>query len=157
MEAIARLAAEFQVEASTAARDSALDTLVRQLNATDAALATYLSGQLAVASSRRGSMGPAMITVTAHPAIGRTLRDAEAAWLEPATAVALGVPDGLHAAGVPVVVAGEALGLVLLLFDEREEISTDVQRLLTAISAAVGFALLRDRLADELRESAGQS
>jgi MerR family transcriptional regulator, light-induced transcriptional regulator len=157
MEAIARLAAEFQVEASTAARDSALDTLVRQLNATDAALATYLSGQLAVASSRRGSMGPAMITVSAHPAIGRALRDAEAAWLEPATAVALGVPDGLHAAGVPVVVGGEALGLVLLLFDEREEISTDVQRLLTAISAAVGFALLRDRLADELRESAGQS
>jgi MerR family transcriptional regulator, light-induced transcriptional regulator len=155
MEAIARLAAEFQVEASTAARDSALDTLVRQLNATDAALATYLSGQLAVASSRRGSMGPAMITVTAHPAIGRALRDAEPAWLEPATAVALGVPDGLHAAGVPVVVAGEALGLVLLLFDEREEISTDVQRLLTAISAAVGFALLRDRLADELRETAG--
>jgi DNA-binding transcriptional MerR regulator len=157
MEAIARLAAEFQVEASMAARDSALDTLVRQLNATDAALATYLSGQLAVASSRRGSMGPAMITVTAHPAIGRALRDAEPAWLEPATAFALGVPDGLHAAGVPVVVAGEALGLVLLLFDEREEISTDVQRLLTAISAAVGFALLRDRLADELRESAGQS
>jgi len=156
MEAIARLAAEFQVEASTAARDSALDTLVRQLNATDAALATYLSGQLAVASSRRGSMGPAMITVTAHPAIGRALRDAEPAWLEPATAGALGVPEGLHAAGVPVVVAGEALGLVLLLFDEREEISTDVQRLLTAVSAAVGFALLRDRLADELRETAGQ-
>jgi MerR family transcriptional regulator, light-induced transcriptional regulator len=156
MEAIARLAAEFQVEASTAARDSALDTLVRQLNATDAALATYLSGQLAVASSRRGSMGPAMITVTAHPAIGRALRDAEPAWLEPATAGALGVPNGLHAAGIPVVVAGEALGLVLLLFDEREEISTDVQRLLTAISAAVGFALLRDRLADELRETAGQ-
>jgi DNA-binding transcriptional MerR regulator len=156
MEAIARLAAEFQVEASTAARDSALDTLVRQLNATDAALATYLSGQLAVASSRRGSLGPAMITVSAHPATGRALRDAEPAWLEPATALALGVPEGLHAAAIPVVVAGEALGLVLLLFDEREEISTDVQRLLTAISAAVGFALLRDRLADQLRESAGQ-
>jgi DNA-binding transcriptional MerR regulator len=156
MEAIARLSAEFQAEASAATRDSALDTLVRQLNATDAALGTYLSGQLAVASSRRGSLGPAMITVTAHPAIGRALRDAEPIWLEPATALALGVPEGLHAAGVPVVVAGEVLGLVLLLFDEREEISADVQRLLTAVSAAVGFALLRDRLADELRESAGQ-
>jgi len=97
-----------------------------------------------------------MITVTAHPAIGRALRDAEPAWLEPAAAVALGVPQGLHAAGIPVVVAGEALGLVLLLFDEPEEISPDVERLLTAVSAAVGFALLRDRLADELRESAGQ-
>jgi GAF domain-containing protein len=98
-----------------------------------------------------------MITVTAHPAIARTLRDAHAAWLEPAAAVALGVPEGLHACGVPVIVAGEPLGLVLLLFDELEEISPDVQRLLTAVSAAVGFALLRDRLAQELREAAGQS
>ena len=156
MEAVARLAAEFQADAGAAARDSALDTLVRQLNATDAALATYLSGQLAVASSRRGSLGPAMITVAAHPAIARTLRDAHGAWLEPAAALALGVPAGLHACGVPVVVAGEPLGLVLLLFDELEEIDPDVERLLTAVSAAVGFALLRDRLADELREVAGQ-
>jgi DNA-binding transcriptional MerR regulator len=157
IEAIARLAAEFQVEASTAARDSALDTLVRQLNATDAALATYLSGQLAVASSRRGSLGPAMITVTAHPAVAAALRDAQPAWLEPAAALALGVPAGLHACGVPIVVAGEPLGLVVLLFDEIEEIDPDVERLLTAVSAAVGFALLRDRLADELRDAAGQA
>jgi MerR family transcriptional regulator, light-induced transcriptional regulator len=157
MEAIARLAAEFQVEASAGARDSALDTLVRQLNATDAALATYLSGQLAVASSRRGSLGPSMITVTAHPAVAQTLRDAHAAWLEPAAAGALGVPDGLHVCGIPVVVAGEPLGLVLMLFDEPEEISPDVHRMLTAVSAAVGFAMLRDRLAQELRDVAGQS
>jgi DNA-binding transcriptional MerR regulator len=156
IDAIGRLAAEFQIEASSAARDSALDTLVRQLNATDAALATYLSGQLAVASSRRGSLGPAMITVTAHPAVARMLRDARPDWLEPAAAVALGVPGGLYACGVPIVVAGEPLGLVLLLFDEFEEISPDVQRLLTAISAAVGFALLRDRLAQELRDAASQ-
>jgi DNA-binding transcriptional MerR regulator len=157
LEAIGRLAAEFQIEASAAGRDSALDTLVRQLNATDAALATYLSGQLAVASSRRGSLGPAMITVTAHPEIATTLRDAQPAWLQPAAAFALGVPNGLFACGVPIVVAGEPLGLVLLLFDEPEEISPDVERLLTAVSAAVGFALLRDRLADELRDAAAQA
>lgn len=157
MEAIARLSAELQIEAGAATRDSALDTLVRQLNATDAALGTYLSGQLAVASSRRGSLGPAMLTVAAHPAVARALRDARAAWLEPAAAAALGVPAGLHACGVPIVVAGEALGLVLLLFEEPEEISPDVRRLLTAVSAAVGFALLRDRLAEELRDAAGQS
>jgi MerR family transcriptional regulator, light-induced transcriptional regulator len=157
MEAIARLAAEFQVEASAGARDSALDTLVRQLNATDAALATYLSGQLAVASSRRGSLGPSMITVTAHPAVAQALRDAHAAWLEPAAASALGVPAGLHVCGIPVVVAGEPLGLVLMLFDEPEDISPDVHRMLTAVSAAVGFAMLRDRLAQELRDVAAQS
>jgi hypothetical protein len=156
MEAIARLSAELQVEAGAGTRDSALDTLVRQLNATDAALATYLSGQLAVASSRRGSLGPAMLTVAAHPAVARALRDANATWLEPAAAGALGVPEGLHACGVPIVVAGEALGLVVLLFEEVEEISPDVRRLLTAVSAAVGFALLRDRLAQELRAAAGQ-
>jgi hypothetical protein len=157
MEAISRLAAEFQVEASAGARDSALDTLVRQLNATDAALGVYLSGQLVIPSSRRGSLGPAMITVTAHPSVANALRDAQAAWLEPASAVALGVPEGLHACGIPVVVAGEALGLVVLLFDEPEEISPDVERLLTAVSAAVGFAMLRDRLADELRDAAAQA
>ncbi|MDX6658990.1 MAG: MerR family transcriptional regulator, light-induced transcriptional regulator [Solirubrobacteraceae bacterium] len=157
IEAISRLAEEFQVEASAGERDSALDTLVRQLNATDAALAVYLSGQLVVPSSRRGSLGPAMITVTAHPAVARTLRDARPAWLERAAALALGVPKGLHACGIPVVVAGEPLGLVVLLFDEPEEISRDVERLLTAVSAAVGFAMLRDRLADELRDAAAQA
>jgi MerR family transcriptional regulator, light-induced transcriptional regulator len=156
MEAIARLSAELQIEAGAGTRDSALDTLVRQLNATDAALATYLSGQLAVASSRRGSLGPAMLTVAAHPAVARALRDAHAAWLEPAAANALGVPDGLHACGVPIVVAGEVLGLVVLLFEEPDEISPDVRRLLTSVSAAVGFALLRDRLAQELRAAARQ-
>jgi GAF domain-containing protein len=67
------------------------------------------------------------------------------------------VPAGLHTCGVPIVVAGETLGLVLLLFSEPEEISADVRRLLTAVSAAVGFALLRDRLAQELRAAAAQS
>jgi GAF domain-containing protein len=158
IDAIGRLAGEFQIEAGAEARESALDTLVRQLNATDAALATYLSGQLAVASSRRGSLGPAMITLAAHPALAAALRDARAVWLERAATLALGVPEGLHVCGVPIVVAGEALGLVLLLFGEPEEITPEVQRLLTAISAAVGFALLRDRLAQELREAAaGQS
>jgi MerR family transcriptional regulator, light-induced transcriptional regulator len=157
MDALGRLGAEFQVEAGTAARDSALDTLVRQLNATDAALATYVGGQLAVASSRRGSLGPVMITVTAHPSVGAILRDVSPAWLEPASAQALGVPRGLHVCGVPIVVAGEPLGVVLLLFDEPEEISQDVSRLLSAVSAAVGFALLRDTLAQELRDVAAQS
>jgi DNA-binding transcriptional MerR regulator len=156
IEALSRLAAEFQVEASTGARESALDTLVRQLNATDAALGSYLSGQLVISSSRRGSLGPAMITVTAHPDVASALRDAQATWLEPAAAMALGVPAGLHACGVPVVVAGEPLGLVVLLFDEPEEISPDVERLLTAVSAAVGFAMLRDRLAQALRDAATQ-
>jgi GAF domain-containing protein len=51
---------------------------------------------------------------------------------------------------VPIVVGGEPLGLLLLAFDGTEEIDAEVQRLLTAVSAGVGFALLRDRLTREL-------
>jgi MerR family transcriptional regulator, light-induced transcriptional regulator len=43
------------------------------------------------------------------------------------------------------------LGLLLMVFDEVEPHDADNRRLLAAISSAVAFALLRDRLARELR------
>ena len=52
-------------------------------------------------------------------------------------------------------VAGELLGLLVFAFDEVEPHDDDNRRLLVAVSAAMGFALLRDRLAQELREAAG--
>jgi GAF domain-containing protein len=48
-------------------------------------------------------------------------------------------------------VAGEPLGLLVFLFGEVEPHDDDNRRLLTAVSAAMGFALLRDRLTEELR------
>ncbi len=95
-------------------------------------------------------LGATALTVAAHPQIGRALRDVDGAWLEEPTARALGVPEGLHAVGVPVAVAGEVLGMLVLVFDEVEPIDEDNRRLLAAISASVGFALLRDRLVREL-------
>ena len=140
--------------------DSALDTLVRQLNATDAALATYLSGQLAVASSRRGSLGPAMLTVDGAPSRRRrAARRAARRGSSRPRALALGVPAGLHAVRRADRRRGRAARAASCCCSTSSRRSTpDVRRLLTAVSAAVGFALLRDRLrASELRDAAGQA
>jgi hypothetical protein len=56
---------------------------------------------------------------------------------------------------VPIVVAGEPLGLLVFVFEDVEPHNDDNRRLLVAVSAAMGFALLRDRLAQELRDAAG--
>ena len=65
------------------------------------------------------------------------------------------MPPDLHASAIPIVVAGEPLGLLVFVFADVEPHDEDNGRLLTAVSAAMGFALLRDRLAQELREAAG--
>lgn len=151
LDALGELAHTFQTEPAPDALDEALDALLRRLDADDAGLARYVSGELILTSSRRGLLGPGSVTLAAHPGLGRALRDTRATWLEPAAAKGLGVRGGLHAAGVPVVVGGEPLGLLLLAFDGAEEIDAEVQRLLAAVSAGVGFTLLRDRLTHELR------
>src|SRR5262249_28036167 len=95
----------------------------------------------------------AAVTVAAHPQLGRVLRDVQGAWLNLPTARALGVPDGLHATALPIAVAGEVLGLLVMVFDEAEPLDADNRRLLAAISAAVGLALLRARLVREVAEA----
>jgi MerR family transcriptional regulator, light-induced transcriptional regulator len=154
LDALGGLAAEFQHEPGPDVIASALDILIRQTRAVDVGLASYVSGRLALHGTRRGALGATALTVAAHPQVGRALRDIDGAWLEEATARALGVPSGLHAVGVPVAVAGEVLGLLVMVFDEVEPLDQDNRRLLAAISAAVGFALLRDRLVRELQAAA---
>src|SRR4051794_2139103 len=153
LDALDALADQFQHEPGPDVIGAALDVLVRQTRAIDAGLASYLSGRLALHGSRRGALGACALTVAAHPDVGRALRDAEGVWLAPATARVLGVPAGLHAAGLPITVAGEHLGLLVLVFDQVEPHDDDNRRLLSAVSAAVGFALLRDRLQRELQAS----
>lgn len=155
LDALGGLAAEFQHEPGPDVIASALDILIRQTRAVDVGLASYVSGRLALHGTRRGALGATALTVAAHPQVGRVLRDVDGAWLEEATARSLGVPDGLHAVGVPVAVAGEVLGLLVMVFDEVEPLDGDNRRLLAAISAAVGFALLRDRLVRELQAASG--
>jgi len=156
LDALAALAAEFQHEPGPDVIGTALDVLVRQTRAVDAGLASYLSGSLALHGSRRGALAPHSVTVAAHPDLGRVLRDVRSTWLEPTTAAVLGVPAGLHASGVPVAVAGEVLGLLVLVFDEPEPHDADNRRLLASVSAALGFALLRDRLQREVHAAAAR-
>ena len=119
----------------------------------DAGLASYVSGRLALHGTRRGVLEATALTVAAYPQIGRALRDVDGAWLDESAARPLGIPEGLHAVGVPVAVAGEVLGMMVMVFDEIEPLDEDNRRLLAAISASVGFALLRDRLVRELATS----
>jgi MerR family transcriptional regulator, light-induced transcriptional regulator len=154
LDAIAGLAEEFRREPTAAAIDNGLDVLVRQTAALDGAVARYVSGQLALAGSRRGLLGEARVTVAAHPELARCLRDSAPAWLDAVAAAAFGVPRDVFASATPIVVAGEPLGMLVFLFGEVEPHDDDNRRLLTAVSAAMGFALLRDRLSEELREAA---
>jgi hypothetical protein len=151
LDAIAELAQEFRREPTRAAIDNGLDVIVRQTNAVDGAVAPYVSGALVLSGSRRGLLGRARVTVAAHPELVRGLRDAAPTWLDAVAAAAFGVPGGLYASATPIVVAGEPLGLLVFLFGEVEPHDDDNRRLLTAVSAAMGFALLRDRLTEELR------
>ncbi len=155
LDALAGVAQIFQADPTTTALDAGTDALIRQLGAADGVVAGYAAGQLLVPRSRRGLLGPAAATVTPHPALARALRDGDPHWLEPTAARALGVPPATHALGVPVLVGGETLGVLVLLLAERRELGRDERRLLAPVSAAVGLALLRDRLAQELRAAAG--
>jgi MerR family transcriptional regulator, light-induced transcriptional regulator len=155
LDAIALLADEFRREPGRAVIDNGLEVVVRQTNAVDGAVALYVSGQLMLPGSQRGLLEAAPITVSAHPELARCLRDAEPSWLDPAVSAALGVPGDLHASAVPIIVAGEPLGLLVFVFNEVEPHDRDNRRLLSAVAAAMGFALLRDRLAEQLREAAG--
>jgi MerR family transcriptional regulator, light-induced transcriptional regulator len=154
LDALGALAAEFQHEPGTDVIASGLDVLIRQTQAVDVGLASYVSGRLELQGTRRGALGACALTVAAHPQVGRALRDVAGAWLDEPTARVLGVPEGLAAVGVPVAVGGELLGLLVMVFDEVEPLDDDNRRLLSAISAAVGFALLRDRLVREVAAAA---
>ena len=65
------------------------------------------------------------------------------------------MPEDLRACAVPIVVAAEPIGMLVLAAEAAEPLDADSRRLLRAISAGVGFALLRDRLVAELRAAAG--
>jgi GAF domain-containing protein len=64
------------------------------------------------------------------------------------------MPEELRACAVPIVVAAEPLGMLVLALEETEPLDAEIRQLLRAISAGMGFALLRDRLVADLRAAA---
>jgi hypothetical protein len=155
LEAVALLAAALQDEAEPdAALTTVLDVVVRHTAAVDAGVAAHGAGRLTLERSHRGRLAPGTVTVAAHPQLATMLRDGEPAWLDAPVRDALGVPEELRACGVPLVVAAEPLGLLVIAAEDAEPLDSDSRRLLRAVAAAMGFALLRDRLVEELRTAA---
>jgi hypothetical protein len=150
--ATAELAGLFQRETGPTLLQATADTIVHRLPPIDAGVAIYMGGELALGSSTRGLLGPAMVTVTAHADIATVLRSGVPAWLEPSTAAAFGAPPDVLVLAVPVAVVGETLGAILLVMDEPRPIAGEVGQLLSVLSAAIGFVLLRDRLVEGARE-----
>jgi hypothetical protein len=150
--ATSELASLFQRETGSALLQATAETIVHRLPPIDAGVAIYMGGELALGSSTRGLLGPCMVTVTAHADIAAVLRNGTPAWLEPSTVAAFGAPADVLLLAVPVAVVGETLGAVLMVMDEPRPIAGEVGSLLTVLSAAIGFALLRDRLLEGARE-----
>lgn len=140
------LAEHFRNDPGEAILGATADTLVRRLGAVDAGIAVYMAGELALGSSSRGLLGPRMVTVTAHEDIAALITRGVPGWLSPPSGAAFGMPSSLHSLAVPIAVVGETLGVLLLLFDEPRTLDDDARHLLTIVSTALGFGLLRDRL-----------
>jgi len=158
LDGLGAIAAEFQHAAGPDVVGAALDVLIRHTRAVDAGVARYLSGRLVIdEGTRRDMIGGAALTVAAHPELGRVLRDVTGGWLEPTTLAALDVPADLQVAAVPIAVAGEVLGLVVLVYEERLPYDPEARRLLACLSAGIGFAILRDRLVSELQAAVRSS
>ncbi len=149
--ALGEMAGVFQHAADPDVVGAALDILIRHTRAVDAGLANYAGGRLILDGTRRRTLPGGALTVAAHPEVGRALRDVTGGWLEPPTLAALDVAGKQQIAAVPVAVAGEVIGLVLLVYEERVPYDTGAGRLLAGLSAGLGFAILRDRLVRELQ------
>jgi len=102
-------------------------------------------------ASELDTAGPEHIALAASKAYLAALRETGAG----AVIVIPSLREHVPASAIPIVVAGETMGLLVFVFADVEPHDEDNGRLLTAVSAAMGFALLRDRLAQELREAAG--
>ncbi len=146
IELAATLAERFQRDADDAVLSNVATTLMRGLGALDAGIAVYVAGELALGNSSRGVLGPRMVTVTGYDDLATLLHSGTAGWLTPSTASAFGVSAGLHGLSVPIIVVGETLGMLLLVFDEQTKLGEDARQMLTVVSAGIGFTLLRDRL-----------
>ena len=142
----------FRLRGGASALSDACQVLVRKLGAVDAGLAPYMAGALVLGRSARGLLGPEMVTVSRFDELAEALQDGEPAWLGAGTAAAFGAPAGLEVLVCPMLAAGELLGGLLVVLDERDQLTDAQRRLLRVISGTMAFALLRERLQGDLRD-----
>lgn len=142
----------FRDQGGAAGLAEAASILVRRLGAVDAALAPYMTGALVLGRSARSLLGPEMVTVTRFDDLSDVIRDGVPGWLGEPAAAAFGAPSGLALLAVPLLVAGETLGALLVLFDQEQELDDARRRLLRVVASILGFALVRERVAGELRD-----
>jgi hypothetical protein len=153
--AIGELADLWQHATGEELLSSMSDTMVKRLPPIDTGVAVYMGGELAIGSSNRGMLGPAMVTVTGHSDLSAVLREQTPAWLGSASGAAFGAAEGLHLLAVPITVLGETLGALMFVCDGEHALDDDLMQLLTVLSAATGFALLRDRMLEGARVAGG--
>jgi len=130
---------------------AAMAAVREHLGALDAGLALYMAGELVLGTSTAGMMGPSMVLVAAHEQLGRVLRESRPAWLEGEPVRAFGAPSGTHCLAAPVLISGETVGMVMILFGNRMDVSGDARRFLDIVLGPIGFALIRDRFLEATR------
>lgn len=142
----------FRTQAGAATLADATTVLVRRLGAVDAGLAPTMGGALVLGRSARGLLGPDLVTIARFDDLADALREGEPAWMPPPVSAAFGAPPELQLLVVPLQAAGEALGALLILFDEQSALSDAGSRLLRVAAGTIALALVRERVAGELQD-----
>ena len=131
---------------------SSVQALASGIGAADAALATYAAGSLLAGRSTRGRIAPSVVAVSAFDDVSGALHDGAVGWIGAAARDAFGVPPDESLLIVPVIAAGERLGVLLLAFAEEFPVGDAERALLLGAATSLGFALLRQRVVDQLAE-----
>src|SRR5262249_37752531 len=102
--------------------------------------------------SARGLLGPEMVTVARFDDLADVMRDGEAGWVSVDTAAAFGVPSGTALLAAGLVAAREALGALLVVFDEERELRRTRGDLLRVVTGVIALGLVRERVAGQLQD-----
>ena len=148
-------AATLRDEVGPGAIIGAVEALAAGVGAADGALATYAAGNLLAGRSVRGLMAPRVVAVCAFDDLAAALHDGVVDWLGQPAREAFGIDGSQALLMVPVIAAGERLGVLLLSFTDELPLGDPERELLLAAATSIGFALLRQRAADQLAEPGG--
>ena len=150
--ASAAAAATLREHVGPLALTHAIEALAGGIGAADGALATYAAGSLLANRSARGRMAPSVVAVCTFDDVSSALHDGVVEWLGAPAREAFGAPEDEALLMVPVIAAGERLGVLLLAFGEELPLGDHERGLLLGAGTSLGFALLRQRAADQLAE-----